>query len=179
MTYKLLENISDLEDLAAEVTKLIDEIGLKENQAVCQKLFDGPDDWFTGIGSLLELEEKEEKKYHVIQDKLKGSLIEKYINKYRGFRTRIMALPPKRCYSIHRDLSYRIHIPIIGNIDQSLMIWPDDQICAKLVPGGVYLTNTTKSHTFVNGDQEMTRIHIVMCVSSSDVVKILSGKSDT
>lgn len=179
MIVKFLENILDLEELTDEVVGLIDNIGLKDNQINCQKLFEGPDDWYTGVGSVKELEEQEETKYYVVQDALRGSLIEKYIKKFNGYRTRIMVLPPRKCYSIHKDLTYRIHIPLTGNIDQSWMIWPEDNYCTKLNRGGVYLTNTKKTHTFVNGDKELERIHIVMCVPSSTVMKLLSGISLT
>lgn len=172
------EQIEDFSDMVDEVSALIDEIGLQDNQINCQKLHDGPDDWTTGVGAVSELEEKNECKYHIIQKKLENSSIEKYIIKYQAYRTRIMILPPRKCYSVHKDLGYRIHIPIVTN-HQNWMIWPEENTCVQLSTGNIYLTNTIKTHTFINGDSHINRIHIVMGVSTLLAVKMLAGKSVT
>ena len=77
------------------------------------------------------------------------------------FRTRVLILKPKVCYSIHRDPFKRIHIPIITNekcwliVDKEIMHLPAD--------GNYYKIDTTKQHTALNGSTE-DRIHIVGCI---------------
>ena len=74
-----------------------------------------------------------------------------------------MIMEPRKSYSIHRDIFKRVHIPIITN-EQCWMIWPYENECHQLQTGKSYITDTTKSHTFINGHINLTRIHLVMSV---------------
>lgn len=103
-----------------------------------------------------------EKNYKFIHESLYDSEIEKIILHFKAFRTRIMKMESRRCYSIHKDYSKRIHIPIKTD-NQAWMIWPYENYCANLEKRKIYLTDTTKLHTFLNGSVE-DRIHLVMCV---------------
>ena len=86
--------------------------------------------------------------------------INRIMEKYGMVRTRIMQSQPKTCLTIHRDLTKRIHIPIITNPNCFMMI--DGQVHILQV-GKVYLTNTTVFHTAVNAST-LARVHIVGCV---------------
>lgn len=154
--------IDDFETLHREVFEIINLVKFEKNQIMCQHLEEELDDWKSGVGRIEELEEQEEKKYSKINSNLKGSYIEKLIIQHSAYRTRIMLMPPRRCYSVHADPSKRIHIPIVTN-DQCWMIWPNFNSCNRLEIKRAYLTDTTKPHTFINGGQE-DRIHLVMCV---------------
>ena len=74
------------------------------------------------------------------------------------YRTRVMNMPPRTCYTIHKDTTKRIHIPIITNehclfiIDKEIKHYPAD--------GSYYLVDTTQYHTAVNASIQ-NRIHIV------------------
>jgi hypothetical protein len=153
----------NFEALKREVQDLLDKRLHNQNQIMCQSYIEDDDNWYTGIGSIEELEIKEEKSYKFINKSLKDTEIEKLIVKHNGFRTRIMAMPPRQCYSIHADPTPRIHIPIVTS-DQCWMIWPTKSSCFQLKEGSVYWTNTKIPHTFVNGSKDEYRIHIVMCV---------------
>ncbi len=164
MLVRPLYALSKFQTLYDEVMDILNSVQFEKNQIICQGLESNPDNWIAGVGSIEELAEKEEKNYCVINPKLKGSYLEEIINQHNGYRTRIMIMPPRQCYSVHADPSKRIHIPIVTN-DQCWMIWPSSNSCHQLATNRVYLTDTTRPHTFINGGLE-NRIHIVMCVPS-------------
>ena len=159
-----LEKITDFNLLVEEVQDLIKRVGLSENQIICQGREQDGEDWHLGTGSLLELEHKEEDTYKYIFPSLKGTVLEKYIKKYNGYRTRIMNVSPRNCYSIHRDPTPRIHIPIVTNKD-AWMVWPHYNECHHMGLGYTYWADTTKFHSFMNAGVE-DRIHIIMCVNA-------------
>jgi hypothetical protein len=157
-----LENIDDFDVLVKEVTDLIDSIGPNSNQIICQQMSPNETSWTNGIGRIDQLDHQDEHLYTFINKELAGSKLAELIKKYKAFRTRIMILPPRQCYSIHADPTPRLHIPIITN-KQSWMIWPHLNICEKMRLGKIYWTDTTKHHSFLNGG-ETVRVHIVMGV---------------
>jgi hypothetical protein len=86
------------------------------------------------------------------------------------FRTRIMRMPSKYCYSFHQDYSPRLHIPIITNTKCFFLlgtdnpnITGDEEIKTYPADGNYYYIDTTKYHTAVNASFE-DRIHIVGCI---------------
>ncbi len=162
MLVRPLYFIDNFETLVQEVLNIINTVKFEKNQIICQTLNDDIDNWRSGIGRIDELEETEERKYSRINSSLKGTYLEKLITQHSAYRTRIMMMPPRQCYSVHADPSQRIHIPIVTN-DQCWMIWPKFNSCNQLLTHRAYLTDTTKPHTFINGGTE-DRIHIVMCV---------------
>jgi hypothetical protein len=155
-----LEDINNFHILVNEIQTLIEEVGLSNNQIICQQLTPNSVDWTTGIGRIAELDHQDEHLYKFVNENLKGSKLEELILKYDGFRTRIMIMPPKQCYSVHSDPTPRIHIPIVTN-SQSWMIWPYLKVCEQMRPGKVYWADTSKHHSFFNGG-DTARIHIVM-----------------
>ena len=78
------------------------------------------------------------------------------------YRTRLMNMKPKTCYSYHWDPTKRMHIPLLTNENNFFVI--DDEISRYPADGSYYLIDTTKKHTFVNASFE-NRLHIVCCVS--------------
>lgn len=158
------EDLSDFSILKKEVLDLVSKIPLEKNQISCQYPKNKDPDWYSSVGRLEQLEEKQETKYDQIHPELRGSMIEKIIERYKGYRARIMVMPPRQTYSIHADLTPRLHIPIDTN-DQCWMIWPYDSKCVRLAEGKVYWTDTRKHHTAINGHETKTRIHLVICVA--------------
>lgn len=157
-----LEKIENFENLRAEVLDIINQVGFSMNQIVLQSIDKNKDEWHVGVGAIEELDEPDEKKYCHLNSILADTTLGKLIEKYKGYRSRIMLMSPRKCYSVHQDPGPRLHIPIVTN-DQNWMIWPLDSYCVRLKPGFVYFTNTQKYHTFVNGSLE-DRIHIVICI---------------
>jgi hypothetical protein len=162
MLLKYLEKIDNFEKLSKEVLELIEKVNPIDNQIVCQTINQNDSDWFCGAGRIDELEESDETKYIHINPALEGSEIAKNILKFKGFRSRIMILPSRKCYSIHADPSPRIHIPIITNT-QCWILWPEKSVCKRLLPGVAYWTDTRVNHSFINGSTQ-NRIHLIMNV---------------
>ena len=161
MLTKNLGRVPDFNHLRKEVTDLVDLLSPASNQLSCQLLEPDGTDWQEGTGRIDELPEKEERLYKFIHSELAGSYVEKAIEFYKGYRARIMIMPPKQCYSIHADPTARLHIPITTN-DQCWMIWPEQSNCVRLHTGMAYWVDTRKNHTFINGST-VSRIHLVMC----------------
>jgi hypothetical protein len=165
MLVTTLNPIENFNQLKLEVLELIKELGQGLTQIMCQGPTPENHDWDTGSGRISTLKVKEEADYCHLNPRLKGTELERLINEYQGFRTRIITLTGRKCYSVHADPGFRIHVPIVTN-DQAWMVWPYNNYSSKLEIGHSYLTNTTKNHTFLNGSLE-DRIHIVMCVNST------------
>lgn len=157
-----LENLTDFTDLKSQVEKIISGVGFFQNQIICQGLSKDGDDWHTGIGRISELDYQDENLYRFLNQGLKATPLGNLIEKHNAFRTRILSLDPRHCYTVHKDPTPRIHIPIITN-SESWMIWPYNNFCQKLKPGLLYWTDTRQLHTFLNGGDD-ARIHIVLGV---------------
>ena len=84
--------------------------------------------------------------------------INSLIKKFRIGYSRVLILESKRCYTLHKDISKRIHIPIETN-DRCFFVL-DDEVIKMPADGSVYEVDTTKMHTFVNASPT-PRIHIV------------------
>jgi hypothetical protein len=95
----------------------------------------------------------------------KGTYFENIINlfPFPVYRTRILRLNWKACYRLHRDMTYKFHIPIITN-PSNMFIWPEQSqryIVHLPANGSVYYTDTAFPHTFLNGGTTY-RYHIVL-----------------
>jgi len=163
MLYYLKSSLNNFEKLHNEIAQIINTVGFENNQIICQSLDENEEDFNTGIGRIEDLEHKNEKSYKFINKSLKGTYLEELIINFKGYRSRILKLNPKSCYSIHQDPSPRIHIPIISN-GQCWMVWPNHNFCLNMKPGLAYWTDTRKPHTFINCDEKLERVHLVMIV---------------
>lgn len=161
MIFRSLEPIFEFEKLRKEIFEIVDRVEFKDNQIILQSLNDN-EEWHLGVGAIEELEEKDERKYSVINRSIEHTEISQIIKKYQGFRARIMRMYPRNCYSVHKDPTPRIHIPIETN-DQCWMVWPYNNVCANMPAGNVYFTDTTKMHSFFNAGLE-ERIHVIFNV---------------
>lgn len=76
-------------------------------------------------------------------------------------RFRIMVMQGPCAYTIHKDLSKRYHYVIETN-PKCLFLFPDEEKMIHIpADGNLYLLNTLRSHTFLNGSRKR-RIHLVM-----------------
>lgn len=111
-----------------------------------------------GVGRLAGLDHKE-------QDFIIPNFDIPYTNSILSmlgmYRSRIMRMTPRSCYSYHKDPSKRIHIPLITSEKCFMVI--DDVVYRYPADGNYYLVDTTKMHTFVNTSTDV-RVHIVGCV---------------
>ena len=101
--------------------------------------------------------------HNILNPLYKDSIFETLINKYNLYRTRFLWVNPMSCYSLHKDTTPRIHIPLITN-PSCYFVFKEDissQGIIKHLPiGSVYWTDTTTLHTFINCS-EKPRLHIV------------------
>ena len=77
------------------------------------------------------------------------------------YRTRVMRMKPKTCYTYHQDPTKRLHVPVVTNDKCFLVV--DDKVVRCPEIGKPYVIDTTKLHTAVNASLE-TRVHIVGCI---------------
>ena len=107
----------------------------------------------------------EEEKYTEICPEFKGSYVEEVYNTIRSHfhigRIRFLMKPPRTCLSWHRDPEKRLHIPIITNKGNIMVI--DNEAFHMPSDGAGYITDNTKYHNFFNGS-EVDRVHLVATI---------------
>jgi hypothetical protein len=91
----------------------------------------------------------------------KGTYFEEIITKYKLLRTRLLWLKPYSCYSMHRDDSTRIHVPIITN-DRCFFVFRNSGLF-NMPTGQVYHVNTLDEHSAMNCSTEW-RLHLLGAV---------------
>ena len=82
-------------------------------------------------------------------------------------RCRFLMKPPRTCLSWHRDPEMRIHIPIITNKGNIMVI--ENEAFHMPANGNGYITDNTKYHNFFNGS-EVDRVHIVATIVGRQVM---------
>ena len=121
-----------------------------------------PWDQVDGLESLQLYENCTEKDFSVINTKFKNTEYEKIIKDFNLVRSRLMLLEGKTNYTVHRDVSWRLHIPIVTN-PKCIMVWPDHNEHFYMEEGKVYKINTTEKHTMINGSTN-NRVHFIGCL---------------
>jgi len=94
----------------------------------------------------------------VLNEHFAGTIFETIIKKYNLTRTRFMWIKPYACYSMHRDLSPRFHIPLITNPD-CYFVFKDEGLF-HMKTGHAYWVDTTKEHSSMNCSNEW-RLHLL------------------
>ena len=87
-----------------------------------------------------------------------GTLIADLVAKYSLTRTRLLWLNPWSCYSMHRDLTARIHIPLKTN-SGCWFVFRDSKP-QQITEGHAWRVDTRQYHTFMNGSDQ-SRLHLV------------------
>ena len=91
----------------------------------------------------------------------KDTYFEELIIKYKLFRTRLLWLKPFSCYSMHRDDTTRVHIPIITN-KHCFFVFRENGLF-NMPEGHVYHVNTLEEHSAMNCSTEW-RLHLIGAV---------------
>lgn len=119
----------------------------------------GIEDPFYGTGRITEID-------HTEEEFTEFNFVLPYTNQVIRdlgmYRTRVMKMDPKTCYTYHQDYTRRMHIPLVTNENCFFVV--DDEVIRTPADGNHYLIDTTKKHTFVNASLE-ERIHIVGCIN--------------
>ena len=87
-----------------------------------------------------------------------GTVFETFINKYKLTRTRFMWAKPFTCYSMHKDDSPRVHLPLITD-PNCYFVFKDEGLFHFEV-GKAHWVDTTKEHTFINCSPQW-RLHLL------------------
>lgn len=178
-----LDYVFDIEKLITECNNLVNSVGLhKHHNQISLKhtaINYNKDLWYEGCGSLKysfgedfidtngKLVEQEHKlsqsDFTIVNASLDNTYLKEVIDivskDYIIGRVRLMALPHKKCMSIHTDTTQRIHIPIVTN-ENCLMII-NNIVHHMPANGGAYLTDTRKPHTAINANHSFMRLHIL------------------
>jgi len=166
---KLVEELDyqfNFKKLKNECPNIIeDSIGLRMNGLSIQhrKNILAPWNIIDGLESIRHYDKNcTEEDFNIVHKNFKNTEYEKIINDFNLVRSRILLLYGKRCYSIHQDDSWRLHIPIETN-PGCLFYFPDHKEHFHLEEGKVYKVNTTERHTFINAGFS-NRLHFIGCL---------------
>lgn len=159
-----IPGVIDFERLKAE-TELLVSAHPNERQLSLQT--NGSADWNASTGSRPG---EEEDQWNVIHPELKGSWWESFFDglPMKVFRSRIMVMAPRTCYSLHSDDNPRFHIAIKTHNQAKFIFTRPPQILHIPADGRIYWVDTREEHTAINGSLE-DRIHLVMCLVNNDI----------
>ena len=179
-TYKLGIDIDKLGkaylDFRSKLGFRTDDKSLRDFNAICINRIPGDENSITGgnvrglywtYPDSTNVEEQrlpyiEEQKYTELCPEFKGTYIEEVYNqitkKFKLGRVRFLMKPPRSCLSWHRDPEMRLHIPIITNVGNIMVI--ENEAFHMPANGDGYVTDNTKYHNFFNGS-EIDRVHLV------------------
>ncbi len=160
--YILSNNIYDIEKIKKEIDVLIDEHGWHNNSQLSLQSPDG--NFHTGNGKIEWNPGYKEEDFKQINTPIDWE-ITKFILQEELYRTRIMKLKPKECYSWHRDRTTRAHL-VIETTENCFMLI-DKDVMHIPANGKPYLLDTTKFHTAMNCTLDFDRIHLVGCKNVS------------
>ena len=112
------------------------------------------DPWTSSVGK----SQGKEFDYDQINPYFKNTVFEDLITEFKMTRTRFMWVGPYACYSMHRDYTPRIHIPMITNPEAYFVF--KHGLNRHLETGTVHWVDTRLFHSFMNcSDQH--RLHMI------------------
>ena len=114
----------------------------------------GDDPWTSSVGK----SQGKEFDYDQINPYFKNTVFEELIVEFGMTRTRFMWVGPYACYSMHRDYTPRVHIPMVTTPEAYFVFHRG--IVQHLEAGSVHWVDTRYRHSFMNtGDHP--RLHLV------------------
>lgn len=157
----------DIARLINEAHKLAwdEETGLYKSQVSIQN--GGGEDWNEGTGSRPGESEKQ-------WDKVHPSLVGTWWDTdffpslpWKVYRTRIMTMEGRKCYSIHKDDNPRLHVALKTTGQARFIFTKPAEIIHIPVDGHIWWVDTRHEHTAINGSIE-PRIHLLMSLANND-----------
>jgi hypothetical protein len=143
------------------------EYGHKGSQAGVQYHADDDNPWTSAVGR----SRGRELEYTELNPILKDTIFETIVNRYQFKKTRLMWVYPYACYTMHRDSTPRVHIPLVTNKETYFVF--QRGLIKHLEPGFVHYTDTRVRHTFMNCSDEK-RLHIVGAVEENWINQYLT-----
>jgi Aspartyl/Asparaginyl beta-hydroxylase len=146
-------------------------LGQKDHQ-VCLTGINTNSDWRDGVGKLLDRYPQYEKSIDVEKQFVHwlpefNNLYAKDVydvlrKRWKLGRVRLMEVLPKTCYSWHKDVSKRLHVPIYTDHTRCGLII-EDTVYRMPADGNAYLADTTLYHTAFNS-MDQSRYHLVAVI---------------
>jgi hypothetical protein len=157
--------VAQAKSISEDIAIYNDTINYPDGQIAIQHSEPDVDDYSAGIGTASKKSQAWENMFTHIQPKFKGTAIADYLEwlAVPVYRTRIMLSRHKSCYSIHRDYSPRLHLPLITNTQCNFVFTKPAKLIHMPADGQTYWVDTRREHTFMNGSVEH-RLHLVMIV---------------
>lgn len=155
----------DVDKLKESLYNIISLRSWEQNQISLQHRH-GITDLTDGIGSLWYTDGiKSDIEFNEWYIDLQDEYIVKVLSSlpFNVYRTRIMNILPKRCYTMHRDKSIRFHIPIDTAEGKGRFLFDHGEVL-NMPEGSCYILNTKLDHTAMNCHPKLDRIHIVGCL---------------
>jgi hypothetical protein len=154
-----LKNQYDLQKIVMEIYDLVEDYGWWENSQISLQSPTG--EMHHGIGKIEWAQGYTEKDFTKLNIPEHWE-IDRFVRENNLYRTRIMKLNPKQCYSWHIDRSERIHLAI--ETHPHCFFIEDGQMLHIPSDGYAYQLDTTRHHTAMNCTLDVERIHIVGCL---------------
>nr|7V4F_A Chain A, Beta-hydroxylase [Streptomyces sp. MK730-62F2]7V4F_B Chain B, Beta-hydroxylase [Streptomyces sp. MK730-62F2]7V4M_B Chain B, Beta-hydroxylase [Streptomyces sp. MK730-62F2]7V4N_A Chain A, Beta-hydroxylase [Streptomyces sp. MK730-62F2]7V4N_B Chain B, Beta-hydroxylase [Streptomyces sp. MK730-62F2]ACQ63618.1 beta-hydroxylase [Streptomyces sp. MK730-62F2] len=129
-------------------------------QLALQHRPEATDPWYEGCQrqSLISSDSDFTEVHGELRDTYLGEVFDRL--PFKPIRTRIMALDPKYCYSVHRDLTPRYHLAVTTSEHARFVFIEHDKVLHIPADGDLYYVDTRQLHSAFNGGDDM-RIHIV------------------
>jgi hypothetical protein len=151
----------DLEHLLVEANALAwdDTIKQYRPQTAVQNA-DGNEDYLEGTGSKPG---QTDDKWANLRSDLSNTWWETFFASlpWRVYRTRIMIMPPRSCYSIHSDTSPRLHIALKTHPQAKFIFTNPPELVHVPADGYVWWVDTREEHTAINASLE-PRWHLLL-----------------
>ena len=159
MHFKEIKSELDIERILLELS-ILPEF----KKQICLQGVEGSNDYFLGCGVDGSQNSWERKQRHSHKtDEFKYPLfdlpyVNQFIKEHNMTHTRVMKLLPRTCYSYHKDMTKRIHIPVTTN--EHCWVVVNEEMSHLPANGSYFVVDTTQMHTAVNASSE-ERIHIL------------------
>lgn len=148
----------NLQTIQIEIDFIVNNFGWSGNQIALQSK-DGKT-WNDGLSKIGSKEFKEND-YTVLNTKSHWELT-KFIKENNLYRTRILKLSPKTCYTYHQDWTKRMHLAITTH--PFCFLVENNQLVHVPADGHPYIVDTMQPHLALNSSADHERIHIVGCI---------------
>lgn len=158
MFMEKLNTLYNLQTIQLEIDFIVNSYGWSDDTQIALQSRDGKN-WHEGLGKS-SVKGFNEKDFNVLNTKPNWELT-KFITENKLYRTRILKLIPKTCYTYHQDWSKRVHLAVITH--PFCFMVENDQLVHIPADGHPYLLDTTQPHLALNGSKDCERIHIVGC----------------
>ena len=161
MLVKKIDHKIDLDKLVHAIHNI--PVDYEDKQISLQMREGSDNQWYEGCGKLKSIKGKEED-YNLIVPELKGTYIDKMFQAlpFKPVRARLMKMNPRSCYSIHRDPCPRYHIAITTNPLAKFIFIDKEKIFHIPADGYLYWVDTCEVHTFINGNMNEDRLHLLI-----------------